>query len=102
MLTGNAFWLLAAALVQGALALGLMWYLASIRIPLLAAGEVRVGDIALSRAGWPDREKQVSNAFDNQFQLPVLFYVAVAIAILFGPSWFEVLLAWLFVASRYV
>jgi hypothetical protein len=63
---------------------------------------VSMGKIALSRDGWPEREKPVSNAFDNQFQLPVLFYVAVGIAILFGPTWFEVLLAWLFVASRYV
>lgn len=102
MLTANALWLIAALLAQGALALGLMWYLGSVRIPLITAGKVRIGDIALSREAWPDREKQISNAFDNQFQLPLLFYVGVFAALHFGPIWFEVLLAWLFVISRCV
>jgi hypothetical protein len=102
MLTANALWLIAALLLQGALALGLIWYLGSIRIPLITAGKVRIGDIALSHEAWPDREKQISNAFDNQFQLPVLFYVGSFAALYFGPTWLEVLLVWLFVISRYV
>lgn len=96
-----AFWLIAAILAQGALALGLLWYLGAIRIPMVMKGEVRIDDIALERKGWPKREWQASNAFDNQFQLPVLFYVGAGLALYFGPTLLEIVLAWLFVVSRY-
>ena len=100
--TPNALWLIAAILAQGALALGLLWYLGTIRIPMVMKGEVRIDDIALERKGWPKREWQASNAFDNQFQLPVLFYVGAGLALYFGPTLFEVALVWLFVISRYL
>ncbi|OEO31003.1 hypothetical protein VW23_018510 [Devosia insulae DS-56] len=100
-MTPTAFWLIAAILAQGALALGLLWYLGTIRIPTVMKGEVRIDDIALERQGWPKREWQASNAFDNQFQLPVLFYVGAGLALYFGPTLFEIVLAWLFVVSRY-
>jgi hypothetical protein len=101
-MTGNALWLMFAMLAQGALALALLWYLGFIRVPLVLGGKVRMKDIALSREPWPEREKQVSNAFDNQFQLPVLFYVAGFVAIGLGAILLEVGLAGLFVVSRYV
>jgi len=100
-MTPMAFWLIAAILAQGALALGLLWYLGTIRIPMVMRGEVRIDDIALERKAWPKREWQASNAFDNQFQLPVLFYVAAGLALYFGPTLVEIALAWLFVLSRY-
>lgn len=99
---GMAVALIVAMLAQGALALGLVWYLGSIRIPMILRGEVSIRDIALSRQGWPEREKQVSNAVDNQFQLPLLFYVACGLALALGPTWFNVVLAWAFVVSRYL
>lgn len=102
VLTPNALWLVAAMLAQGALALGLLWHLGAIRIPMIMKGEVRIDDVALDHDRWPKRERQASNAFDNQFQLPVLFYVACLVAIGFGASLLEVALALAFVASRYV
>ncbi len=99
---GIAVALIVAMLAQGALALGLVWYLGSIRIPMILRGEVSIRDIALSRQGWPEREKQVSNAVDNQFQLPLLFYVACGLALALGPTWFDLGLAWAFVVSRYL
>ena len=98
----TSLWLIAAILAQGALALGLLWYLGTIRIPMVMKGEVRIDDIALERKGWPKREWQASNAFDNQFQLPMLFYVGAGLALYFGPTLLEIVLAWLFVVSRYV
>jgi hypothetical protein len=98
----NALWLIGAMLLQGGLALGLLWYLGFVRIPLVTRGEVRMDDIALDRSGWPERVQKVSNAFDNQFQLPVLFYVACLVAISFGTTLIEVLLAFAFVVTRYV
>jgi hypothetical protein len=99
---GIAVALIVSMLAQGALALGLVWYLGSIRIPMILRGEVSIRDIALSRQGWPEREKQVSNAVDNQFQLPLLFYVACGLALALGPTWFDLGLAWAFVISRYL
>lgn len=101
-MTPNALWLVAAMLAQGALALGLLWYLGTIRIPMVTKGEVRIEDIALDRNGWPQRERQASNAFDNQFQLPVLFYVGALLALHFGVTVFEAVIGWLFVATRCV
>ena len=94
--------LVGSMLAQGLLALVLVWVLGAIRIPLVAGGKIKVADIALSREAWPEHEKRVSNAVDNQFQLPLLFYVACGLCLYFGPIWVEVLLGWLFVVSRMV
>lgn len=102
MWSSNILWLLAALLAQGGLALGIVVYLGFVRVPLVVRGEVHLREVALSRTAWPEREKQVSNAFDNQFQLPLLLYVAIFAALYLGPSLLEVSLAWLFVISRYV
>jgi hypothetical protein len=99
-MTSAAQLLIAAVLVQGALALLLLWRLGAIRVPLVYAGKIRMDQVALSRDPWPDREKRVANAFDNQFQLPTLFYVAAGLSLYFPPSLLEVVLAWLFVLSR--
>lgn len=101
-LTPNALWLILAILLQGLLALGLMFYLGSIRVPLVMSGQVKASAIATDRRGWPEREWAVGNAVDNQFQLPVLFYVGSVLAIVFGATLIEVGLAFLFVLLRYV
>lgn len=101
-LTPNDLWLILAVLLQGLLTLGLIFYLGSIRVPLVLSGKVRPGTIATDRRGWPEREWAAGNAVDNQFQLPVLFYVASGVAILFGTTPLEVGLAFVFVALRYV
>lgn len=94
-------WLVAAVLLQGLLTLAALGVLSFVRVKLLRAGAVNAADVVLSREPWPDQAKQASNAFDNQFQLPLLFYVGVAVAIFFGPSLLEVLLAWVFAVSRW-
>lgn len=101
-LSANALWLIAAMLAQGSLALGLLWYLGFVRVPMILNGKVNVRDIATDRGGWPEHERKVSNAFDNQFQLPLLFYVGCLVAIGFGATLLEVALALAFVVSRYV
>jgi len=101
-MSATAAALVAAALLQGAIALVLLWILGAIRVPLVASGKMPVAQIALSREPWPEHEKRVSNAFDNQFQLPLLFYVAVGLSLYMGAGWIEVVLAWLFVLSRIV
>jgi hypothetical protein len=94
--------MIGALLAQGAIALVLLWVLGAIRIPLVVRRKIRMGDVALSREPWPENEKRVSNALDNQFQLPVLFYLGGGLSLYFGSIWIEVAAAWLFVLSRIV
>ncbi|MHB1103572.1 MAG: MAPEG family protein [Devosia sp.] len=94
--------LFAAALAQLALIFGLMIWLGFIRVPLVTSGKVRIKDVALSKEAWPQQAKQVSNAVDNQFQLPLLFYAVVLLLLWSGiTDWPEVILAWVFVALRF-
>ena len=101
-MTATTAALIAAVLVEGAIALVLVWMLGAIRVPMVVSGKMPVAKVALSREPWPEHEKRVSNTLDNQFQLPVLFYVAVGLALYLGAGWIEVVLAWLFVVSRIV
>ena len=96
----TAIWIIAAVLAQGAVAFVLLGVLGIIRVPMVASGKMPIDEIALSREPWPQQEKRVSNAFDNQFQMPVLFYVGCGLALYMGATWIEVALAWLFVVSR--
>lgn len=94
--------LLGAVVFQVGLTLALLWLLGRRRLPLVMGGRVNREDVAVTRDGWPLDAQLASNAFDNQFQLPVLFYVAVFVALYFEPNWVEAGLAWAFVASRVV
>ncbi len=63
--------------------------------------QVRMKDVALSKEAWPDRPKQISNSYHNQYELPVLFYVLVAFALLTRKADLVfVVLSWVFVVSR--
>lgn len=93
--------LLLALLLQVALTLGLLLWLGWVRVPLITSRKVSISDIALSRDGWPAHARQLANAVDNQFQLPVLFFVAVLLTVMNDlGTWLEVILVWAFVASR--
>ncbi len=69
----------------------------------LYAKELRIKDIALTKEAWPARAKQISNAYHNQYELPVLFYVLVAFAMITRKyDLIFVVLSWVFVLSRLV
>lgn len=95
--------LILAIVAQVLLTLGILVWLSLERVPRVMRGEIAIKDIAIDREAYPQQARLLSNSFDNQFQLPVLFYVA-ALLVLWsgGPGWAEVLLAWLFVTLRYV
>ncbi len=53
--------------------------------------------------GWSMRAKQVSRAFQNQFELPLLFYTIVILAMMTRKADFLfVIMEWMFVALRLV
>jgi hypothetical protein len=87
--------------VQVALTFVLLFRMGMARVGVIKSGKVKIRDIALGQQAWPERETQLTNCFHNQFQLPVLFYVLVALALFTRKAdLLFVLLAWLFVLLR--
>jgi hypothetical protein len=94
--------LVLATVAQVLLTIAILVLMGRERVPRVMRGEIAVADIAVDRTAYPLKARLLSNNFDNQFQLPVLFYVAALLALQLGlVGWLEVLLSWLFVACRY-
>jgi hypothetical protein len=90
-------------LVLVGLTLILLLSLGRSRLSVLRAGEVKVRDIALGERNWPKRILQLQNAYHNQFELPVLFYALVALALITRKAdMLFVVMSWMFVVSRLV
>jgi hypothetical protein len=95
--------LVLAMFAQVMLALGLVLWLGWERVPRVARGEIAVTDIAVDGSAYPLKARLLSKSFDNQFQLPVLFFAGALLALHFDMvGWAEAILAWLFVALRYI
>ena len=87
--------------VQVALTFVLLFWLGGLRVSAVQAGDVKVRDIALGQQAWPESSTKAANCFANQFQLPVLFYVLVVLAIFTRQAdLLFVLMSWVFVATR--
>ncbi|MFT3731709.1 MAG: MAPEG family protein [Hyphomicrobium sp.] len=87
--------------VQVGLTLVLIVMTAISRLSNFQLGEVRTQDIALGEPRWPTKTTQRANAFKNQFELPVLFYVLVAFILITKVGDILLLvLAWAFVILR--
>lgn len=101
-MTLNAKLLVLAIAAQVLLTMAILVLMGRERVPRVMSGEIRMADIAVERTAYPLKARLLSNSFDNQFQLPVLFYVAALLALFStAVSWVEIVLAWLFVALRY-
>jgi hypothetical protein len=58
-------------------------------------------ETALSGEAYPPKARQFANAYANQFEIPVLFFVAVVLAIVVRQAGtLFVAIEWLFVAAR--
>ena len=89
--------------VEVILTFGLLFWMAYLRTRAVRIGEVKARDIALREPNWPPPIAQIGNAYHNQLELPVLFYVLTVLALVTRHAdLLFVLLAWLFVASRLV
>ena len=87
--------------VEVVLTFVLLFWLAPLRRGGFKSGVVRENDIALGQKAWPQRTQQIANCFDNQFQLPVLFYVLTILSIVTRHAdMIFLVLAWIFVLSR--
>ncbi len=88
-------------LVQVGLTFLLLLWLGRSRVACLRSGEVKAQDIALGERNWPDRLLQIQNSYHSQFELPVLFYVLVAFALITRKAdMLFVVMSWMFVVAR--
>jgi hypothetical protein len=101
-MSATSIWLIAAVLAQGVLVFIVTGFLYRERIPQILQGKVRIREIAVEKSNWPERSRLTENAYGNQFEMPVLFYVAALLALYLGATLIEAILAWVFVVSRYV
>jgi hypothetical protein len=88
--------------VQVGLVFALLFGMATARTRSLQSGETRIRDIALRQPNWPERATAIGNCFANQFEVPVLFYVLIALALpLRHADLIIVMLSWVFVVTRF-
>jgi hypothetical protein len=81
----------------------LLLWMTTARTQALRGRETRLKDIALGQPNWPERVTQIGNCFKNQFEVPLLFYVLIALALpLRRADLFIVLMSWVFVVTRFV
>ena len=88
--------------VQVFLTFALLMGMATTRGKAISSGETKFKDIALGQPNWPERVTQIGNSFRNQFEVPVLFYALIALALpLRRADLFIVLMSWVFVVTRF-
>ena len=88
-------------LVQVALTFAIGFWMASKRVIAIRSRAVRARDVALREPNWPTHLMQLQNAFLNQLELPVLFYLLTILVLITRTAdlWF-VVPAWIFIALR--
>ena len=83
------------------LTFALLLGMASARGRALTSRETSLRNIALGEPNWPTRATQIGNCFSNQFEMPLLFYALIALALpLRHADLVIVLLSWVFVVTR--
>lgn len=99
----NAHLIFGPLLAQMLLTVGMFGLLAVRKAQAVRLKTVNLKQAALDHSAWPDAVVKVSNNIANQFESPVLFYVAcLALFQLNAVSAGVLVLAWLYVATRLV
>ena len=89
--------------VQVVLTFLLLFWMVALRLQALSRGQVRPEAVALREANWPPRVIQIGNAFHNQLELPMLFYVVMLLGLVTQTlDLYIQVLAWMFVIARIV
>jgi hypothetical protein len=89
--------------VEVILTFALLFWMAFLRTRAFTGGAVKQRDIALREPNWPAGTTKVANAFHNQLELPMLFYVLTILAWdTHHAGTVFVALAWLFVLLRVI
>jgi hypothetical protein len=81
--------------------MGLGLVTANARRKALALGRAQLNEIVLDIRTWPDDVRKLGNNFDNQFQMPMLWYAVVAFTLILGlAGTVPIILAWAFLLAR--
>src|SRR5919109_2171060 len=89
--------------VQVGLTFVLLFWMGALRMRALRLGQVNPEQVRLREPNWPARVTQIANAFHNQLELPVLFYVVVLLALVTETlDVVLLLLSWMFVLARLI
>lgn len=89
--------------LQMLLVFALLFAMAQARVRAINSGTVKIKDIAMRQPNWTERPTIYANAFHNQLELPVLFFILVAFAMITQKAdTLFVTLSWLFVLFRYL
>jgi hypothetical protein len=73
----------------------LMLWMVTARTRAVKARETSLKDIAAGQPKYPARVAQIGNCFSNQFEVPLLFYILIALALpLRRADLFIVLMSW--------
>ena len=89
-------------LLQAGLIFFLLFWMAKERLGAIRAGTV-VRNETGTRPTWTGRAGTISNAFHNQLEMPMLFFVVVILAILTGSADYPMTaMAWVYVILRIV
>lgn len=99
MSSNHIFW---PVLAQVLLTLVMFIVLGARKAKAIKAGKVNREQAALDNRVWPEYVVKVSNNIANQFEVPILFYIlCVVLYSINAAGTVAIVLAWLFVASRY-
>jgi hypothetical protein len=88
---------------QVALTFVLLFWMQILRLRAVRRGQVPAHSVALREPNWPARVTQISNAYHNQLETPLLFYVLILLALITNTAdSILFVLSWLFVGSRFL
>ena len=95
--------ILAPLFVLVAMTFVLLFWTGGVRVAAVRRGEVHPRNVALRQPNWGKRETQIANAYQNQLELPMLFYLLTVLAIITRHAdLLFMLLAWVFVVLRII
>jgi hypothetical protein len=98
----NASALLTPVFIEIVLTFALIFWGGYLRVQAVRTKLVQPRDVSLGQPNWPPQTTKVMNAYHNQLELPLLFYLVVVLALtqLATIPAILVALAWVFVALR--
>ena len=73
------------------------------RIKTVMSGKTKLSEIALDSSKWPSDVRKFGNNFDNQFDVPMLWYAACGLLVATGKAdAVSAILSWAFIATRFI
>ncbi len=97
----NQFPVLGPVLAQALIFFLMALWAVRARSGALASGEAPLKDVILGQKAYPETVQRISNAFNNQFETPIYFFMAAALSMILGVQDLWIVAAgWVYVASR--